>query len=90
MPTREELELDQMTVNIEKMRADMANDQKRLAWENREFAVSLIVAAAALVGAGVVLGNYIGSRRPAPQTVQVLQLPPGTTITIPPAPPRAP
>ena len=56
-----------MTANIEKMRAGMVNDQKRLAWENGKFAVSLIVAAAALGGAGVALGNYIGSRRPAPR-----------------------
>ncbi len=58
-----------MAVNIEKMPADMALDQKayldsRLAadkvqmWETHKFIVQLAVGAAALLGAGVALGNY--------------------------------
>jgi hypothetical protein len=65
-----ELRMDQMAVNIEKMRADMALDQKayldsRLAadkvqmWETRKFIVQVAVGAAALLGAGVALGNYL-------------------------------
>lgn len=62
-----------MTLNIEKMRADMK-------WEARKFAVSAIIAFAAAVGAGVAIGNWIGRQQAQPT------FPPGTTITIPPAP----
>ncbi len=47
-----------MAVNIEKMRADMLTSQKLLAWETRKFVISIVVGAAALLGAGVALGNY--------------------------------
>ena len=56
MTERDELEQDlrieQMTINIEKMRADMK-------WEARKFTISAILAAAALVGAGVALGRFL-------------------------------
>jgi hypothetical protein len=77
-----QLRIDQMTVNIEKMRFDMAETQRKAElnqrWENRKFLLQMVLAAAALMGAGVALGNYI-SRAPS--------YPPGTVITIPPARP---
>ncbi len=48
----QDLRIDQMTVNIEKMRTDMKA-------ENRRFLVSAIVVAAACIGAGVGIGNLI-------------------------------
>lgn len=76
--------MDQMAVNIEKMRADMR-------WENRKFMTSLLIAAAALVGAGVGIGNLIWNRpqppAPPPQpAIQQFVFPPGTVIQVPPAP----
>jgi hypothetical protein len=65
----QDLRIEQMTINIEKMRADMK-------WETRKFAIQAIVAGAALLGAGVALGTYL-SRAAAPQ------YPAGTTIIIP-------
>ncbi len=77
-----------MTINIEKMRSDMAEAQK---WETRKFLVSALVASAALLGAGAALGNYFTNRsqQPAQPVTQILQYqyPPGTVITIPPAKP---
>ena len=77
-----ELRIDQMTVNIEKMRSDMR-------WEARKFLVSAILATAAAVGAGVAIGNLIWNHPPpAPAApVSVYQVPPGTTITTPRAAP---
>ncbi len=49
-----------MAVNIEKMRADMR-------WESRKFLVSAVLAAAALVGAGIAIGNYFSRPSSAPQ-----------------------
>lgn len=68
-----------MTINIEKMRSDMR-------WEARKFFVQALVAAAALVGAGVAIGNYVASHRPTEPPAQVIQLPPGSTITVSPVP----
>jgi len=67
-----------MSVNIEKMRFDMAEQQRQSAiqqsWETRKFIVAAIVAVAASVGAGVGIGNLIwGHRQPQPI---VIQLPP--------------
>ena len=47
-----------MAVNIEKLRSD-------LRYESRKFALQLVVAIAASVGAGVALANWVNSR-PAP------------------------
>jgi hypothetical protein len=55
----QQLRIDQMTINIEKMQSDMR-------WEARKFAVSAIVAAAALLVAGVAIGNYFTRPIPAP------------------------
>ena len=56
MTERDELEqslrIDQMTINIEKMRADMK-------WEARKFTLQAITAAAALLAAGGVIGGVI-------------------------------
>ncbi len=63
------LKLDQMAVNIEKMRADMAAQRDRLAMEtrseNRKYAVSITLAASALVGASLAIGNYFGRQTPS-------------------------
>jgi DNA-binding XRE family transcriptional regulator len=80
-----QLRMDQMTVNIEKMRADLELSQKRFAddlnarqtqsnWEMRRFLVSAILAAAALVGAGVAIGNYLRPAAAPPQVI-ILQQP---------------
>jgi hypothetical protein len=64
--------MDQMAVNIEKMRSD-------LKWEARKFLVSIVLAFAATLGAGAAIGNYLARHEPAPQPM----FPPGTVITIP-------
>ena len=64
-----------MTVNIEKMRSEMR-------WEARKFAASVVLAGAALLGAGVGLGNLIWAHRtPSPPTPIVIQLPPPSAPT---------
>ncbi len=60
-----------MTVNIEKMRADMATEQRKLDRDTRKFAISTVLAAAALVGAGVAAGNYFTRQPPAPILIQL-------------------
>ncbi len=71
-----------MAINIEKMRADMR-------WEARKFFISTVLAAAALVGAGAALGNYLAHHEPPPPPPppaplqNFFQLPPGTIITTP-------
>jgi hypothetical protein len=89
-----ERRMDQMAVNIEKMRADMAAYQDKLAletrWENRKYIVSSIVAVAASVAAGVGLASLVyghnGSPTPTDRYLagqSLLSLPPGSSITIP-------
>jgi hypothetical protein len=63
----QDLRIDQMTINIEKLR----NDQK---WETRKFVVSAILATAAAVGAGVGIGNLIWAHHEPPAPI-VIQLP---------------
>jgi hypothetical protein len=62
-----------MTVNIEKMRSDMAEQQRQAAirqkWETRKFLISAVIAAAAFLGAGIAFGNYF--TRQTPQTINV-------------------
>ena len=78
-----ELRMDQMALNIEKMRADMAAAQQvredTRKWEDRKFYVSLAVGFAASLGAGVALANYVNGHAsvapPAPP--QVIYLVPG-------------
>jgi hypothetical protein len=55
------LRMEQMTVNIEKMRSDMK-------WEARKFAVSAVLATAAAVGAGIAIGSYF-TKQPAPPVI---------------------
>lgn len=64
-----------MTINIEKMRLDIAAHQKQLDWETRKFIVSLLIAAAAIAGASAAVGNYLGNRPSQPQTI-IIQQPP--------------
>ncbi len=52
-----------MAVNIEKLRSD-------LRYESRKFALQLVVAIAASVGAGVALANWVNSRAAPPPVVQ--------------------
>jgi hypothetical protein len=80
------LRIDQMTVNIEKMRFDMTERQKQAAmeqkWETRKFLVSAVLATAAAVGAGIAIGSYFANHsQPPAAPVAVYQVPPGTTIT---------
>lgn len=73
-----------MTVNIDKMRADMATQQTLLAWETRKFVIQALTAAAGLLAAGGIIGgvmvNYINAHQP-PITQYVL--PPGTVVQVP-------
>lgn len=59
----QDLRCDQMTVNVEKMRFDIAETQRQNAlqqrWETRKFAAQAILAAAGCVAAGVALGRLI-------------------------------
>ena len=48
----QDLRIDQMTINIEKMRQDMR-------WEARKFTLQAITAAAALLAAGGVIGGVV-------------------------------
>jgi hypothetical protein len=54
-----QLRVDQMTVNIEKMRADMAATQKQLDWETRKFMVQVAVGIAAAFAAGAAVATYL-------------------------------
>ena len=78
-----ELRVDQMSVNIEKMRSDMEAMQK---WETRKFLLQFVVAIVASVGAGVALANWVNSRNPLPQPPQ----PPQIIYLQPISPPAAP
>ncbi len=65
------LRIEQMTINIEQMRAEMR-------WETRTFVVSAILATAASLGAGAALGTSFARRpqpAPPPQTVIIQQQP---------------
>lgn len=48
----QDLRIEQMNTNIEKMRRDMA-------WEAKKFALQAIAAAIALLGVGVAIGRLI-------------------------------
>jgi len=56
------LRMDQMTVNVEKMRFDIqAEIDRREAlqrWETRKFAVQLLLGFTAAIAAGVALGRF--------------------------------
>ncbi len=67
-----ELSVAQMETNIEKLRNDIR-------YESRKFAVQLVVGAAACLGVGVALANYVNSRPPLPAT----PAPPPQVIIIP-------
>jgi hypothetical protein len=54
-----QLRVLQMETNIDKLRSD-------LRYESRKFAVQLVIGAAACVGAGIAIANYVNSR-PVPQ-----------------------
>ncbi len=73
----QDLRIDQMAINIEKMRADMR-------WETWKFVISLVLASAALLGAGAAIGNYLANHPQSPPTPTQPMFPPGTVIMIPP------
>ena len=75
--------MDQMAINIEKMRSDMA-------WESRKFLLQAVVSAAALVGAGAALGNYLGRREPPPPAPPQVIFQPGSIVVTPAPPPAQP
>ena len=56
--------MEQMTVNIEKMRSDMK-------WEARKFLLSAVLATAAAVGAGIAIGSYFAKQPGPPIIIQV-------------------
>jgi len=86
----QELRINQMIVNIEKMRADMQSDlakqQQHLNWETRKFVVSLIVAVAVAAGAGASVMSYI-DRHTHPQLPSPV---PNIVINIPSQPAAGP
>jgi hypothetical protein len=47
----QDLRIDQMTINIEKMRTEMR-------WETRKFVVQVVLAAAALFATGIAVGRF--------------------------------
>ncbi len=70
------LRVAKMETNIEKLRSDIR-------YESRKFVVQAIIAAAALVGAGVAIGNYVARNRPPenplpPQVIVIPQAPAAT------------
>jgi hypothetical protein len=48
----QDIRIDQMTINIEKMRSDMK-------WESRKFITQIVVAFAAVLAAGVAIGRFV-------------------------------
>lgn len=48
-----------MTVNIQKMRADMALETKKMEWEAKKFALQAVAAAAACMAAGAALATLV-------------------------------
>ena len=65
----QDLRIEQMTVNIEKLRQDIRQDQEKarrdghrlrleIKWETRKFALQTMIALAAAVAAGVALGRF--------------------------------
>jgi hypothetical protein len=68
-----QLRVLQMETNIDKLRSD-------LRYEGRKFAVQLVVGAAACVGVGIAIANYVNSR--PPQVVQQIPAPPPQIIIL--------
>lgn len=56
-----------MTISVEKMRFDMAEQQRKSVWEQRwetrKFVAATIVATAGAIGAGVGIGNLAWAHR---------------------------
>jgi len=70
----QQLRIDQMTINIEKLRSD-------LKWEPWKALISMGIAVGILTGGATALLNYWRIQQPIPQQ---FTFPPGTVITIPP------
>jgi flagellar biosynthesis/type III secretory pathway M-ring protein FliF/YscJ len=70
----QDLRCDQMAVNIEKMRFDIEEKRRdavqQQRWETRRFLVAIVLAAAALVGAGIAIGNYFARPVQLPPQIQ--------------------
>ena len=68
---------DQMRANIDQMRANSDKLRNDVRYESRKFAAQALVAAAACVGAGIALANWVNNRPNQPPAVQTA--PPQTT-----------
>lgn len=79
---RQDLKDRIMQAQLDKITFDKEHASRQATWDLRKFVittvVSTVLALAAAVGAGVAIGNYLAHREPT--------FPPGTVITIPPAP----
>lgn len=62
--------IEQAKVNIEQMRLNSDKLRSDSRTENRKFVLQALVAAAACVGAGVALANWVNSRAAPPPAVQ--------------------
>jgi alanine dehydrogenase len=62
--------VEQMRINADQMRANADKLRNDVRYESRKFLLQALVAAAACVGAGVALANWVNSRPPAPPAVQ--------------------
>jgi uncharacterized protein YlxW (UPF0749 family) len=56
--------IEQMEASVAKFKSDIAMDEKKHKLEQRKFLVSLVVGAAACVGAGVALATYVDHHQP--------------------------
>jgi hypothetical protein len=86
---RQELKDQIMVAQLDKIAFDKNHANRQASWDVRKFIattiISTVVALAAAVGAGIAIGSYYAHREPQPTAQQII-LPPGTVITIPPAP----
>ncbi len=64
-----------MQTNIEKLRADMANEQRKMRLEDRRFYLQLTVAFAAVFAAGVSLAKYVDHHDTSKPTASTLSRP---------------
>ncbi len=62
--------IEQARVNIEQMRLNSGKLRHDLRTDSRKFILQALVAAAACVGAGVALANWVNSRAAPPPAVQ--------------------
>ena len=78
--------IEQMSGNIAQMRANEEKLRTEIRFETRKFMVRLVVGAAALLGAGAAAGSYLSPRSSPGQTI-IVNVPPYSPTTAPPAKP---